>query len=54
MSLIVHAGSAQFTALGMWSTAGRVPIILTTLVINLRHMLMEASVAPVSAWFRLD
>lgn len=46
MSLIVHAGSAQFTALGMWQTAGTVPIILTTLVINLRHMLMGASVAP--------
>jgi 4-azaleucine resistance transporter AzlC len=46
MSLIVHAGSAQFTALGMWQTAGAVPIILTTLVINLRHMLMGASVAP--------
>jgi 4-azaleucine resistance transporter AzlC len=46
MSLIVHAGSAQFTALGMWPTAGTVPIILTTLVINLRHMLLGASVAP--------
>ena len=46
MSLIVHAGSAQFTALGMWQTAGTVPIILTTLVINLRHMLLGASVAP--------
>jgi len=46
MSLIVHAGSAQFTALGMWETAGAVPIILTTLVINLRHLLMGASVAP--------
>jgi 4-azaleucine resistance transporter AzlC len=46
MSLIVHAGSAQFTALGMWGTAGAAPIILTTLVINLRHLLMGASVAP--------
>jgi 4-azaleucine resistance transporter AzlC len=46
MSLIVHAGSAQFTALGMWRTAGAIPIILTTLVVNLRHMLMGASVAP--------
>jgi predicted branched-subunit amino acid permease len=25
MSLIVHAGSAQFTALGMWLTASTVP-----------------------------
>ncbi len=46
MSLIVHAGSAQFTVLGMWQASGAIPIILTTLVINLRHMLMGASVAP--------
>jgi 4-azaleucine resistance transporter AzlC len=46
MSVIVHAGSAQFTALGMWHTAGVVPIVLTTLVVNLRHLLMGASVAP--------
>jgi 4-azaleucine resistance transporter AzlC len=46
MSAIVHAGSAQFTALGMWEVSGPVPIILTTLVINLRHLLMGASVAP--------
>ena len=62
MSLIVHAGSAQFTALGMWQAAGAVPtdvsigIILTTLVINLRHLLMGASVAPylrgLSGWWK--
>ena len=46
MSLIVHAGSAQFTALMMWNTAGALPIIFTTLAINLRHMLMGASIAP--------
>ena len=46
MSLIVHAGSAQFTAMGMWKSVGAAPIILTTLVVNLRHMLMGASVAP--------
>jgi len=46
MSLIVHAGSAQFTAVGMWETDGAVPIVLTTLVINLRHLLLGASVAP--------
>ena len=46
MSLIVHAGSAQFTALGMWEAVGAIPIILTTLVINLRHLLMGASMAP--------
>jgi 4-azaleucine resistance transporter AzlC len=46
MSLIVHAGSAQFAALGMWEAGSAAPIILTTLVINLRHLLMGASVAP--------
>ncbi len=46
MSIIVHAGSAQFTALGMWEAAGAIPIILTTLVVNLRHLLMGASMAP--------
>jgi predicted branched-subunit amino acid permease len=46
MSLIVHAGSAQFAVLGMWGTAAATTIILTTLVINLRHLLMGASVAP--------
>jgi 4-azaleucine resistance transporter AzlC len=46
MSLIVHAGSAQFAVLGMWTTAGAVPILLTTLAINLRHLLMGASIAP--------
>jgi 4-azaleucine resistance transporter AzlC len=46
MSLIVHAGSAQFVALGMWDTAGALTIVLTTLIINLRHLLMGASIAP--------
>jgi 4-azaleucine resistance transporter AzlC len=46
MSVIVHAGSAQFIALGMWGVAGTGPIILTTLVVNLRHLLLGASVAP--------
>jgi 4-azaleucine resistance transporter AzlC len=46
MSTIVHAGSAQFTVLGMWGLAAPLPIVVTTLVINLRHLLMGASVAP--------
>jgi 4-azaleucine resistance transporter AzlC len=46
MSLVVHAGSAQFAAVGMWASAGAVTIVLTTLIINLRHLLMGASVAP--------
>jgi 4-azaleucine resistance transporter AzlC len=46
MSAIVHAGSSQFVALGLWTSSGAAAIILTTLVINLRHLLMGASVAP--------
>jgi 4-azaleucine resistance transporter AzlC len=46
MCLLVNAGSAQFTVLGMWGSAGAWAVILTTLVINLRHLLMGASIAP--------
>jgi 4-azaleucine resistance transporter AzlC len=46
MSLIVHAGSAQFVAVGMWSLASALSIVVTTLIINLRHLLMGASLAP--------
>lgn len=46
MSVIVHAGSAQFAALGMWEASAAPAIVMTTLVINLRHLLMGASVAP--------
>lgn len=48
MSLLVYAGAAQFIAISMlaagihdWSI-----ITLTTLLINLRHLLMGASMAP--------
>lgn len=46
MSAVVHAGSSQFTALGMWAASGPGAIVLTTLIINLRHLLMGASIAP--------
>jgi len=46
MSAIVHAGSSQFMAVGMWTASSGGAIILTTLMINLRHLLMGASVAP--------
>ncbi len=47
MSAIVFAGSAQFIATQLIAT-GTPPlvILLTTLVVNLRHMLYSASVAP--------
>lgn len=47
MSLIVFAGSAQFIAVGLFASGtGPAAIILTTFVVNLRHMLMAASLAP--------
>lgn len=47
MSLIVFAGSSQFIAAQLFAggTAG-VVIVLTTFIVNLRHMLYSASVAP--------
>ena len=52
MSLIVFAGSAQFIAVGLFATGtGPAAVILTTFVVNLRHMLMAASLAPyLSGW----
>jgi len=47
MSLIVFAGSAQFIAVGLFASGtGPAAVILTTFVVNLRHMLMAASLAP--------
>ena len=46
MSAIVHAGSSQFMAVGLWTASSAGTIILTTLIINLRHLLLGASVAP--------
>jgi 4-azaleucine resistance transporter AzlC len=46
-SAIVFAGSAQFVALGLLAAGTAVPlIILTTLVVNLRHLLYSASLVP--------
>ena len=46
MSLIVFAGSSQFIAISMIS-AGAAPaaIIMTTFMVNLRHLLMSSSLA---------
>ena len=52
MSLLVFAGSAQFIAVGLFASGtGPAAVILTTFVVNLRHMLMAASLAPyLSGW----
>ncbi|GIV98250.1 MAG: branched-chain amino acid permease [Herpetosiphonaceae bacterium] len=57
MSLLVFAGASQFTAAGLFAGgAAGLSIILTTLVINLRHLLLSASLAPflrhLSLWKR--
>ena len=46
MSIIVYAGSSQLIAVGLIS-AGTSPVslIVTTLIVNLRHMLMAASLS---------
>ncbi|MUM76405.1 branched-chain amino acid ABC transporter permease [Pseudodesulfovibrio sp. F-1] len=54
MSLLVYAGSAQLIAVAMFA-AGMPPvsIVVTTFVVNLRHLLMTASLAPgLKGWSR--
>ncbi len=47
MSMIVFAGSSQFIAAELFKTATPgIVIVLTTFVVNLRHMLYSASLAP--------
>ncbi|MFL9872723.1 AzlC family ABC transporter permease [Paraburkholderia megapolitana] len=47
MSLVVFAGSAQFIALGLIAGhAGFAVVWATTLIVNLRHMLYSATLAP--------
>jgi 4-azaleucine resistance transporter AzlC len=46
MSLLVFAGSAQFIGVSMISAgAGFIPIVMTTFMVNLRHLLMSSSLA---------
>jgi len=50
MSSLVYAGASQFVALSLWTVVPLpvTTIILTTFVVNLRHLLMGASLRP---WF---
>ncbi len=46
MSLLVYAGSSQFIAASMiGSGVGLLPIVLTTFVVNLRHLLMSSALS---------
>jgi len=47
MSALVFAGAAQFIAVGLIASgAGLLVILLTTLIVNLRHLLYSASLLP--------
>ncbi len=47
MSLLVYAGASQFIAVEMISTGALwIPIIVTTFLINLRHLLMSSTLFP--------
>lgn len=47
MSALVFAGAAQFIAIGLIASgAGLLVILLTTLIVNLRHLLYSASLLP--------
>lgn len=47
MSIIVFAGSAQLIGAGLFAAgASPVTLIVTTFVVNLRHLLMSAALAP--------
>lgn len=55
MSVLVFAGSAQLIAVGLFA-AGTAPltIVATTFIVNLRHLLMSAALAPyLQSWSRL-
>lgn len=50
MSALVFAGAAQFVALSLWAAPLPVlAIVLTTLIVNIRHLLMGATLQP---WLR--
>ena len=56
MSIFVYAGSSQLIAVGLFAIgAAPLSIILTTFIVNLRHMLMASALAPyLSRWNKLE
>jgi 4-azaleucine resistance transporter AzlC len=52
MSLVVFAGSAQLIAVGLFAVqSAPLAIILTTFIVNLRHLLFSAAIFPhLAAW----
>lgn len=56
MSIFVYAGSSQLIAVGLFAAVtAPLSIILTTFVVNLRHMLMASALAPyLSRWGKFE
>lgn len=56
MSVLVYAGSSQLIAVGLFAAqAPALSIILTTFVVNLRHLLMASAVAPfLKRWRKVE
>jgi 4-azaleucine resistance transporter AzlC len=56
MSIIVYAGSSQLIAVGLLSLGSSpLSLILTTFIVNLRHMLMSASLSPfLKNWKKIE
>jgi 4-azaleucine resistance transporter AzlC len=56
MSIFVYAGSSQLIAVGLFAAeVAPLSVILTTFVVNLRHMLMASAVAPyLNRWRRFE
>lgn len=54
MSVVVYAGSSQLIAVGLLAAgASPVSILITTFIVNLRHLLMSAAMSPyLRAWRR--
>jgi 4-azaleucine resistance transporter AzlC len=47
LSILVYAGSAQLIAVGLFAAAApALSIIVTTFIVNLRHLLMSAALSP--------
>ena len=56
MSLLVYAGSGQYIAVGLiMGGASPMNIVFTTFIVNLRHLLMSASLSPfLGKWSKQD
>ncbi|WP_027361997.1 AzlC family ABC transporter permease [Halodesulfovibrio aestuarii] len=47
MSFLVFAGSSQFVAVSLFAASmSPITIVITTFIVNLRHLLMSAAIAP--------